>query len=215
MTDFSTDIKLLDLFCGAGGCAVGYFRAAQKLNLHIEITGVDINPQPHYPYNFIQADALDFLLSNFQEYSHFHASPPCQLFSIATPKKRKQEVHRDFLSHARAFFYLHELNATIENVPGSPLIKDLQLRGSQFGLKVNRLRIFEFINWWSMVSSRDKRVRQVSENLFTVAGHNIGTTSQWRDAMGIDWMNKKELAQAIPPAYTEYIGMLWFNQLKK
>ena len=79
-----TKIKLLDLCAKAGGCSVGYFQSAQDLGFEIEITGIDIEPQPNYPYNFIQTDAVAYLKKNYKKYTHIHASPPCQKYSNST-----------------------------------------------------------------------------------------------------------------------------------
>src|SRR5574337_283544 len=128
--------RLLDLFCGAGGAAMGYSRAG------FEVTGVDLNPQPHYPFPFIQADALDYVASHGWQYDAIHASPPCQHFSQVTPDKAK---HPDLIPITR--YWLRTLGKPyiIENVGGARKALDnpFMLCGAQFGLKVYRHRFFE------------------------------------------------------------------------
>ncbi len=144
-------IKLLDLCCKAGGCSVGYYRAAKKLNLDIEIVGVDIAPQPNYPFKFIQADAETYLKQNHQHFTHFHASPPCQKYSNSTATARKNgKVYNDNLEPLTKLFYSLNKPGVIENVMASPVRRDILLRGDMFGLKVIRKRKFELVNWFML-----------------------------------------------------------------
>lgn len=197
---------LLDLFCGAGGAAVGYHRAG------FEVVGVDSAPQPHYPFKFVQADAMTFDLDGF---GAIHASPPCQGYSAL------RHMHADRLaSHPRLIEPLRErLHAAlvpyvIENVPGAPLEWPTLLCGSMFGLCVERgwlqrHRLFEAsFTVPHLACDHPKDVRALGV-------YGEGTQGGWNcrasraeapELMGIDWMPHKSLVQAIPPAYTEYIG---------
>lgn len=196
-------VKLLDLFCGAGGAAMGYSRAG------FDVTGVDSRPQRHYPFRFIQADAMTFPLNG---YDIVHASPPCQRYSISSPEPLR---HPDLLPAVRERLIASRVRWwIIENVPGAPMRIDYRLCGCMFGLPhLRRQRWFE-------TSWRPYELRPVCHHIgpsISVVG--TGTTSgnraAWgrtisieekRAAMGIDWMNRDELSQAIPPAYTQYIG---------
>lgn len=198
---------LLDLFCSAGGAAWGYFLAG------FEVRGVDINPQPNYPFDFEQGDALSYPLDGFDVY---HASPPCQPFCSLT-----KHTYVDCVSSVRERLSATGKPYVIENVPNSPLINPIVLCGSAFGLNVRRHRLFE--SNLSLVSngcnhawqtprfqSLDNTAR-VEGRLASVVG--VHGSLNYRGefelrcaAMGINWMTNKELTQAIPPAYTEFIG---------
>ena len=204
--------RLLDLFCGAGGASVGYARAG------FEVVGVDINPQPHYPYEFHQADALTYSLDGFDV---IHASPPCQAYvqrnkNLITKWPKLIEAIRDRMQ-GRTY--------VIENVPGAPLINPIRLCGTMFNLPLLRHRLFESsiqltchlkCNHWGTVASGDfaavyayggkghRHGRDTEGNKLRDPGSAPGP--EWAVAMGIDWMTKKELSEAIPPVYTEFIG---------
>jgi len=193
--------KLLDLFCGAGGASMGYYRAG------FEVEGVDIKPQPHYPFKFYQADALGFPLEGYDAY---HASPPCQRFSSLKTKWNSRE-HPDLLTPTLIRFDKYKL-WVVENVVGSPLPSHVQLCGSVFnlgshGYQLRRHRWFQS-NILIPVPSCTHKGRAIS----VVGGVKINRLKtrvplEWgKEAMGIDWMTWEELSQAIPPAYTEYIG---------
>lgn len=127
--------RLVDICCGAGGAAIGYARVGFK------ITGIDNKPQPHYPFDFKQADALAIELPEADAY---HASPPCQLFTVATKRYRnKGHEYPDVLNPLRKKLLATGKPFVIENVPGSPLRKDLVICGEMFGLRVIRHRVFE------------------------------------------------------------------------
>jgi len=208
--------RLLDLFCGAGGAAVGYHRAG------FDVVGVDIAPQPRYPFEFHQGDAMTWPLAG---YDAIHASPPCQLWSEAT-RTGDGRVHHDLLTPIRARLLTADIPYVIENVPKAPLIAPIVLCGSMFDLDVRRHRCFE-ANWglrdhhwpcrhriWArrFRPNNSVRRRHGGRLAFVVdvtgggSGGYGGRVADWRAAMGIDWMTRDELTQAIPPAYTEYIG---------
>ena len=186
--------RLLDLFCGAGGAGLGYNRAG------FEVVGIDLNPQPNYPFVFMQADALTALTdrSFTSRFDAIHASPPCQRFSVATPWRGDPMAHPDLVDVTRDALQLIGLPYVMENVPGAPLRKDLMLCGSMFGLAVRRHRIFE-----SSVTLARPTMPCWHHGLlpFMHKGERA-----YADAMGCMWMSSKEGRQAIPPAYTEHIG---------
>jgi len=197
--------KLLDLFCGAGGCAVGYAQAG------FEVVGVDSAPQPHYPYRFIQADALAFPLDGFDV---IHASPPCQHYTAmlnhGLSDKRR---HPDLVQATRKRLQALGRPYIIENVAGSPVLKSIMLCGAMFGLRVYRHRWFES----NILLFQPEHVRHVAriahagnvptpEQFYCPVGH-MGDKDGAQRAMGIDWMHtQSEIANAIPKAYTTYIG---------
>lgn len=201
---------LLDLFCGAGGAAVGYHRAG------FDVVGVDLKPQPSYPFPFLQCDALEYLARFGWMYDAIHASPPCQPHS-QTRHLWNARRHEDFLPQTRALLNVSGRPYIIENVPGARLLNPVTLCGVSFGLKVFRHREFESGHLLlaptherhdgSTGSHRGYSTERGGRNGFIcVAGHNYQRDAGMR-AMGIDWMkSRRELSQAIPPAYTEYLG---------
>ena len=206
--------RLLDLFCGAGGCSVGYSRAG------FDVVGVDKHPMKNYPFEFIQADALDVLadVEFCRRFDAIHASPPCQHYSNATLMTGKHEDHPDLVPTVRAMLEAIGVPYVIENVPGAPMRDYLELCGCMFNLRVIRKRLFECKPsiWFPPYackcgsksgagSSYGQYQSFETHRTITVAGRG------WRirdgkEAMQINWMTGKELAQAIPPAYTQYIG---------
>lgn len=196
-------IRLLDLFCGAGGAAMGYYRAG-----FTDITGIDIKPMPRYPFKFIQADALEYLAEHGHEYDVIHASPPCQRYSIGT-QRWKPEDYPDLITDLRKALIKSKKLWIIENVTRAPLNKNISITlcGQMFGLHIIRHRAFEIYPFLLSGLIHPKHPKR--GDFVTCAGHGgNGSNSYkvWCKAMNIDWMNKTELAQAIPPAYTEFIG---------
>ena len=126
--------KLLDLFCGAGGASMGYHRAG------FEVEGVDIKPQPHYPFKFYQADALEFPLEGYDAY---HASPPCQRYTLMQNIVKSEQEHPDLIAPIRERFVEVGKPYVIENVYKAPLNGHLRLCGTMFGLRIIRHRFFE------------------------------------------------------------------------
>jgi DNA (cytosine-5)-methyltransferase 1 len=204
--------RLLDLFCGAGGAAVGYSRAG------FEVVGVDIRPQPRYPFRFIQGDALDYIRRHGWEYDAVHASPPCQRYSIGSVRSASKGLqHPDLVGPCRDLLQRVSSLWVIENVIGAPLRHAALLCGTMFGLRVFRHRLFEasFLllapphrrHDGSTGAHRGYTTARSGRNGYVcVAGHNFELSAA-RRAMGIDWVaTRAELAQAVPPAYSEFVG---------
>lgn len=199
--------KLLDLFCKAGGASMGYHRAG------FDVTGVDIEPQKNYPFAFIQANALAYVAAHGHEYDAIAASPPCQGYSVT---RSLYEAEHDLLIPAtRQALIASGRPYIIENVEGARrhLIGPVMLCGASFGLKVYRHRLFE-CSFFLLVPPHARHREKVLnrcwradwDGFLTVTGGFNSTKAAAEKAMGIDWMTKAELAQAIPPAYTEHIG---------
>lgn len=201
--------KLLDLFCGAGGAGMGYHRAG------FDVTGVDITPQPRYPFAFIQADALDYLVGNWWRYDAIHASPPCQAFSLGARRwmNSGDYDYPDLLALTRYWLKAIDLPYIIENVEHAPMQNAITLCGTQFGLRVFRHRKFESSVMLFAPGGRCNHtgvsIGFAPDDFVTIAGHGGNGSARldnWQDAIGIDWMSKPTLTQAIPPAYTEFLG---------
>jgi DNA (cytosine-5)-methyltransferase 1 len=184
---------------------MGYHRAG------FDIVGVDIVDQPRYPFEFVQADALEYLRWNHRCFDAIHASPPCQAFTNARVIYGRD--HADLLTPSRELLEQTDLPWVIENVPGAPMRTDLVLCGTQFeGLasgagQLLRHRWFEFSD--SLMAPPlvfPCRHDRPTVSVFGHGGHIYHGVDDWRTVMGIDWMTRDELAQAIPPAYTELIG---------
>jgi DNA (cytosine-5)-methyltransferase 1 len=213
--------RVLDLFCGQGGAAKGYEMAG------FDVVGVDSERQPRYPFSFIRDDALAFLdwmlAGNSDEsFDLIHASPVCKGYSVSSLSHRRAgKKYPDQVGPVREKLKALGRPYVIENVPGAPLIDPVILCGSQFGLgaivdgqlgALIRHRLFE-----ASFPIADAGPHDHSGFPITIAGHGQPSWTRahgihavrvphWREAMGIDWMTRDGLAQAIPPAYTEYIG---------
>lgn len=202
---------LLDLFCGGGGAAMGYHRAGFR------VIGVDLEPQPSYPFEFVRADALAFLGRMPEGVVAIHASPPCQSASYLTQGTNSHLEYPDLVEPTRRALEATGLPWVMENVPGARMRADLELCGEMFGLGVLRHRLFEsnvplvqpehvphrgLVRGWRHGVYQDGPYVAVHGD-----GGSRGTLLEWQEAMGIDWiLLKPTLAQAIPPAYTELIG---------
>ena len=204
-------MKLLDLYCKAGGASKGYQLAG------FEVVGVDIKKQKRYPYEFIQADCLELMkdIEFLKSFDVIAASPPCQTHSITQHLRNAQGRSTDkvdLIPQTREALIASGKPYVIENVPGSPLIEPIQMCGSYFGLKVRRHRRFE--SNLPIVGSPCKHKEQGKpvgvygsmRDEIPKGGHTAKTIEEAREAMGIDWMIWGELVEAIPPVYTQEIG---------
>lgn len=212
--------RLLDLFCGAGGAAMGYSRAG------FDVVGIDNRIQRNYPFPFICADALNPPV-DLREFDVIHASPPCQAYSrLRHLPWLKGRDYPEFIDATRALLQASGRPWIIENVEDAPLLNGVNLCGQMFGLPLYRHRRFES-NLLLMSPPHQKHdevlakggasmaqryrgsggvtgVKTISRTSF--AGHEVGAVARGAVALGIDWMKREELTQAIPPAYTEYLG---------
>jgi DNA (cytosine-5)-methyltransferase 1 len=206
--------RLLDLFCCAGGAAVGYHRAG------FDVVGVDIVERRSFPYKFIQTNALELDAGFLASFDAIHASPPCQSYSDLAKRNGNGHEWPRLIEPVREMLISVGRPYVIENVEGSPLIDPVVLCGTMFpGLRVIRHRLFE-ANFkitppehkkHPKVHTFDKRKSHFGKtnewsDFVQVTGGGNSTLAAARDAMGIDWMTKGEINEAIPPAYTELIG---------
>jgi len=203
--------KLLDLFCCQGGAGMGYHRAG------FEVTGVDLFPQPRYPFQFHQRDAVEFLRINGKRFDAVHASPPCQAFTNA--QKLMGNEHPELIDPVREVLLELGLPFVIENVPGAPLESPFELCGAMFGLGTYRHRLFE-TNFYVEVPEHPKHIARTTKmgrkpidgEMMHVVG-NFSGVEKAKQAMGIDWMNRDGLRESIPPAYTQHIGAYLMDEV--
>lgn len=222
--------RALDLCGGQGGAAEGYARAG------FEVIGLDRARRykldgtwmtdrailQRYPFQMIQADALEFLASvrSLKPFALVHGSPPCQFASRGSLIRGTAGNHEDLLTPMRELLIGHGVPWVIENVPGAPMRADYKLCGCMFGLRAGdrpliRERWFE--TSWHGFDLRPPC--QHKGNPITVATHggpngNRGTMAEREAAMGIDWMTTHGLGEAVPPAYTEYIGRAFLGRME-
>lgn len=199
--------RLLDLFCGAGGAAMGYHRAG------FDVVGVDIKPQPRYPFEFVQADAMEFPLEGFDA---IHASPVCYAWSkMRDCRPGLKDDQPDLITPLRPLLRATGVPYVIENVPGAPLNNPIRICGTGLGMKVQRHREFEcsFPAWGVTCAHGQNAWNPAYKHATGRKRRRVPVIGEWRvplalqqEAMGIDWMTLEELTEAIPPAYTEYIG---------
>ena len=208
-------LKLLDLFCCAGGAARGYRNAG------FDVVGVDIDPQPRYPYEFIQADVMALDASFIGSFDAVHASPPCQAYSDLAKRNGNGHMWPKLIEPVRDMLVASGKPYVIENVEGAPLRDYIVLCGTMFDdLRVIRHRLFEtnFAIYppehkpHPLVHTFDKRKAHYGKtderkDYVQVTGGGNCTLAAAHDAMGIDWrMMKREINEAIPPAYAEFVG---------
>ncbi len=232
-----------DLFCGAGGAGMGWYLAGSRP------IGVDNRPMPRYPFEFHEADALEYALEHGHEFDVIHASPPCQDASIMRRGRWQDRKHPRLICATRIILQWLGKPYVIENVMGAALRDPVLLCGTQFGLRtrhgaqLRRHRLFE-LSWpldallpahyhkpgVSVIGvyggGQHPQRRRVPATI-GVYGHSGGSSSRdyldyscftvqdRRDAMRIEWMTGAELSQAVPPAYTEFIGRQLMKQLEE
>ena len=221
MVSGSLKPRLLDLFCGAGGAGMGYHRAGFG-----EIVGVDIAPQKNYPFEFVQGDALEYVLEHGHEFDAIHASPPCQAY--VDPNKNRETKYPKLIGPTIAILEKNGVPYVIENVIGDVLGANLMLCGTMFGLLVLRHRFFRCSFPPPMSPFTCTHEGTAAEGdyaaVYSFGAHGKAVNGvrgkpkpgpDWSEAMGIDWMTKRELIEAIPPAYTEYVGSVLIKELGK
>ena len=203
-------MKLLDLFCGAGGASMGYAKAG------FEVTGIDLKHGKRYPFTYIRGNVLEYLNVEFlSQFDVIAASPPCQTFSATKHLRNAQGKSTskvNMIPEVREALIASSKPYVIENVPNAPLINPIQLCGSGFGLKVRRHRLFE--SNYPLVGNACNHKEQGKpvgiygsmRDEIPNGGHTAKTMAQANEAMKIDWMIWGELVESIPPAYTEFIG---------
>jgi len=222
-------MKLLDLFCGAGGCAWGYRMAG------FEIVGVDIEPQPNYPFAFHQGDALEFFRRRSARgdfagvrFDAIHASPPCQMYSRAL--KHLSAPQPMLIGAMRVALRETDVPWVIENVEGAPLPTQstldgrhgVELCGSMFGLPIFRHRLFETsfpVEAPGGCSHKGLAMNPHNEpgrqRIYDAYGHGQHPEAPWREAMGVAWMERYEAREAVPPAFTAYIGRYLAHEVRR
>lgn len=212
-------MRILDLYCGAGGAAMGYHLAG------FEVVGVDVEPQPHYPFDFIQADALAVLKRGLphdfytlaESFDAIHASPPCQEFTVYR-NARPGAAPRwpNLIPQTRELLETSGLPWVMENVPGAPLMNPIRLCGTSFGIPVRRHRLFESnfplegvpCNHSAFTERRfpGSSNRPNGRTVCNVGEYRVPLAVQ-KQCMEIDWdVTLHELSEAVPPAYTTHIG---------
>jgi DNA (cytosine-5)-methyltransferase 1 len=213
--------RLLDLFCGAGGAAMGYHRAG------FDVVGVDINPQPHFPFEFIQADCMAVGLRFMRSFDAIHASPPCQAYTRKAAtwgRKRTHWIeHPDLLDRIRndldCVHQMDRIPYVIENVIGAPIRQDLLLCGTMFGLRIIKHRQFE-----ATFDLCQPNAKCCHLNVYNPWAGKGRSAAEHREAQGTPWIpqcggaSRKagvtgDLNNAIPPAYTQFIGEQLIRQL--
>ncbi len=189
---------------------MGYFQAG-----YLDITGVDIQAQPHYPFRFVREDALAYLAAHGHEYDVIHASPPCQAYSVTSRMPHARRDPPELVGPVRQLLRATGKPYVIENVPEAPLHHALVLCGTMFGLRLLRHRKFECqpILYWPPATCahtlryiRPGAAHDPARDYAQPVG-NFKNVDYVKACMGIAWMSKKELSQAIPPAYTRWIGL--------
>jgi DNA (cytosine-5)-methyltransferase 1 len=230
-------LSCLDLYAGAGGAGEGYRRAG------FDVTGVDINLQPRNPHKFIQADALEFLREHGREYDFIHASPPCQAHTALRSMWKDREYvsliepTRKLLKEIGKPYVIEN----VPGAPLiSPILLCGSMFGlGTDGAELRRHRLFELGGWLTGLVPQCQHGKRAVIGVYgdgagisharrakvigVYGGHGRDrrrtantqnfTTDQRREAMGIDWMNGNELSQAIPPAYTEFLGRAFLYEM--
>ncbi|MEV7881756.1 DNA cytosine methyltransferase [Streptomyces microflavus] len=201
-------LRVLDLFCCQGGAAMGYHRAG------FDVTGIDLAPQPRYPFRFIQADAIDYVREHGAEFDFIHASPPCQRYSRA--QKIQHRDHPDLIAPTRAALEATGRPWVIENVEEAhrELRNPVTLCAAAFGMRTYRHRLFETGGTFTFTPPRHpahwapltKMGRPRAAGHFAHYVGNFSGVQEARTDMGVPWMNRDGIRECIPPAYTHHIA---------
>lgn len=230
---------LLDMFCGAGGASMGYYRAG------FDVVGIDNVPQPNYPFPMIVTDAPSWInvnwwmiaprtetLGSYDGFNAVHASPPCQRWSaMSNCRPEIREQYPDLIAPTRDLLSeIARVPWVIENVPGAPLIDPITLCGHMFGYELYRHRLFEigggvgargFASWQLPEPGHPAHIKPGSRaghwepgSIISVSGHCAPMWLARKEMGGVDWMNRNELAESIPWYYTRYIGRQMLEHLE-
>ncbi|MEE1789827.1 DNA cytosine methyltransferase [Streptomyces sp. BE308] len=201
-------LRVLDLFCCQGGAAMGYHLAG------FDVTGIDLAPQPRYPFRFIQADAIDYVREHGAEFDFIHASPPCQRYSRA--QKIQHRDHPDLIAPTRAALEATGRPWVIENVEEAhrELRAPVTLCAAAFGMRTYRHRLFETGGNFTFTPPRHpahwapltKMGRPRAAGHFAHYVGNFSGVQEARTDMGVGWMNRDGIRECIPPAYTHHIA---------
>ncbi|MCQ1576665.1 DNA cytosine methyltransferase [Streptomyces parvus] len=201
-------LRVLDLFCCQGGAAMGYHLAG------FDVTGIDLAPQPRYPFRFIQADAIDYVREHGAEFDFIHASPPCQRYSRA--QKIQHRDHPDLIAPTRAALETTGRPWVIENVEEAhrELRSPVTLCAAAFGMRTYRHRLFETGGTFTFTPPRHpahwapltKMGRPRAADHFAHYVGNFSGVAEARTDMGVPWMNRDGIRECIPPAYTHHIA---------
>ncbi len=203
---------ILDACCGQGGTGMGLHLAG------FDVVGWDIDPQPHYPFEFHQGDAIDAIRKHGHEFDAIAAGWPCQAFTLA--QRIRGNTHPNLITPGRAVMAATGRPWFIENVPGAPLRDPIELCGCMFpGLGVYRARWFE-ASWTlprMMHAEHTEKLTKMGRppkpgERMQVVG-NFSGVAEARRRMGIDWMTRDGLREAIPPAYSQWIGVQLLSHL--
>jgi DNA (cytosine-5)-methyltransferase 1 len=195
---------MLDTYCCQGGASWGYYLAG------FNVTGVDLHPQPHYPFEFHQGDAVQFILDHGAEFDLIGGSPPCQRYTRAQRIMRNE--HPDLIGPTREAARAVGRPYIFENVSGAPLLDPVVLCGAMFGLRTYRHRLFESnLPLGSRLHPRHlapvaKMGRPVRDGEFMHIVGNFTGVALAREVMGMPWATRDGLREAVPPAYTQFLG---------
>ncbi|WKV82324.1 DNA cytosine methyltransferase [Streptomyces sp. SNU607] len=205
----STRLRVLDLFCCQGGAAMGYHLAG------LDVTGIDLAPQPRYPFRLIQADAIDYVREHGHEFDFIHASPPCQRYSRA--QKIQHRDHPDLIAPTRAALEATGRPFVIENVEEAArkLRNPVTLCAAAFGMRTYRHRLFETGGGFTFTPPQHpahwapltKMGRPRAAGHFAHYVGNFSGVAEARTDMHVPWMNRDGIRECIPPAYTQHIAV--------
>jgi len=209
-------LKLLDTFCKAGGAGYGYHLAG------FDVVGVDIEHQPRYPFDFHQANALEFIAKYGHDFDVIHASPPCQAYSPLNYLHKRD--YPDLIESVRELLITTGKLYIIENLPQAPLKNPIMLCGTMFGLLTIRHRAFETnpVLWfppspcqhWGKSTPKGHHSTFANGDFITITGHNF-LVDEARAVYGTPWMTRDDLREAIPPVYTKWLGEQIINKMSR